>query len=593
MQKKRILRLCCAVLMVSLSACEYEDDFPAGVGEGNIEAIVLNEGRIGTNMGAISVLYRNGMVSPDVFRVVNNRPLGDVAQSITMINGKYFIALNNSKKIEIVNSKTFESEGTILYTQAGLPRQIVAISDTTAIVSDLLSNNVSGVDLPSQLVRIRTVPPYGTPLEYIVIRKWVEYMEVSEHKLLGITAKGVYVFALQFSLMGARDLSAINTPPPNRYPIITTVTALDDDILREAVNFELSRGGQVFIVNNRIEQLFELENQVRRLVPDARTVIGHGQMASDKLEKTIMDFAAHEYDVLLATTIIESGIDMPNVNTIIINNAQNFGLSELHQLRGRVGRSNRKAFCYLLVPPHIPLSPVSRRRLQAIESFSDLGSGIHIAMQDLDIRGAGNLLGAEQSGFIADLGYETYQKILREAVLELKTEEFADTFADEHSEDDKAYVSDCTIESDLEILFPATFVPQESERILLYQELDNMEREADVQAFCKRLEDRFGKIPHEVRELILIVSLRRLARSLGIEKINLKQGKMILYFVPGDNLAYYQSAAFGRILNYWQQNSKRSQLRENDSKRSMVIDRVGSVHEAVDILKAITQLPTI
>ena len=398
---------------------------------------------------------------------------------------------------------------------------------------------------------------------------------------------------LQFSLMGARDLSAINTPPPNRYPIITTVTALDDDILREAVNFELSRGGQVFIVNNRIEQLFELENQVRRLVPDARTVIGHGQMASDKLEKTIMDFAAHEYDVLLATTIIESGIDMPNVNTIIINNAQNFGLSELHQLRGRVGRSNRKAFCYLLVPPHIPLSPVSRRRLQAIESFSDLGSGIHIAMQDLDIRGAGNLLGAEQSGFIADLGYETYQKILREAVLELKTEEFADTFADEHSEDDKAYVSDCTIESDLEILFPATFVPQESERILLYQELDNMEREADVQAFCKRLEDRFGKIPHEARELILIVSLRRLARSLGIEKINLKQGKMMLYFVPGDNVAYYQSAAFGRILNYWQQNSKRSQLRENDSKRSMVIDRVGSVHEAVDILKAITQLPTI
>ena len=218
-------------------------------------------------------------------------------------------------------------------------------------------------------------------------------------------------------------------------------------------------------------------NQVANVsVPDARTIIGHGQMASDKLEKTIMDFAAHEYDVLLATTIIESGIDMPNVNTIIINNAQNFGLSELHQLRGRVGRSNRKAFCYLLVPPNIPLSPVSRRRLQAIESFSDLGSGIHIAMQDLDIRGAGNLLGAEQSGFIADLGYETYQKILREAVLELKTEEFADTFADEHNEDEKSYVSDCTIESDLEILFPATFVPQESERILLYQELDNMER---------------------------------------------------------------------------------------------------------------------
>ena len=230
---------------------------------------------------------------------------------------------------------------------------------------------------------------------------------------------------LQFSLMGARDLSAITTPPANRYPIVTSVNALNDDIIAEALNFEMSRNGQVFIVNPRIEGLHELEAMVKRLVPDARTIIGHGQMPPEKLEKAIIDFANHDYDVLLATTIIESGIDMPNVNTIIINNAQNFGLSELHQLRGRVGRSSRKAFCYLLVPPHVPLSPTARRRLQAIEGFSDLGSGIHIAMQDLDIRGAGNLLGAEQSGFIADLGYETYQKILHEAVTELRNEEFA------------------------------------------------------------------------------------------------------------------------------------------------------------------------
>lgn len=395
---------------------------------------------------------------------------------------------------------------------------------------------------------------------------------------------------LQFSLMGARDLSAINTPPPNRYPIITNVTALDDEILQEAINFELSRGGQVFIVNNRIEQLFELENRVRRLVPDARTIVGHGQMASDKLEKTIVDFAAHEYDVLLATTIIESGIDMPNVNTIIINNAQNFGLSELHQLRGRVGRSNKKAFCYLFVPAGLPLTPVARRRLQAIESFSDLGSGIHIAMQDLDIRGAGNLLGAEQSGFIADLGYETYQKILKEAVLELKTEEFAEEFAEEDN-DDKAYASDCVVESDLEILFPATFVPQESERILLYQELDNMEREEDVQAFCKRIKDRFGDIPEEAKELIKVVSLRRIARTLGIEKIALKQGTMRLYFVSGDNIAYYQSAAFGRILQYLQNNFRRCKLQENNNKRLALISNVKSVHEALEILKTITQQP--
>ena len=397
---------------------------------------------------------------------------------------------------------------------------------------------------------------------------------------------------LQFSLMGARDLSAITTPPANRYPIVTNVSALSDDLISEAINFELSRNGQVFVINNRIEGLHELEAMIRRLVPDARVVVGHGQMAPEKLEKAIEDFANHEYDVLLATTIVESGIDMPNVNTIIINNAQNFGLSELHQLRGRVGRSSRKAFCYLTVPPHQPLAPVARRRLQAIESFSDLGSGIHIAMQDLDIRGAGNLLGAEQSGFIADLGYETYQKILREAVTELRTEEFADLTDDQVAEPED-FVADCVIESDMELLLPSDYVPQESERISLYQELDSIERELDLQAFKERLTDRFGKIPAVALELLRIPRLRRLARKLGIEKVALKQGNMYTYFVDDSNVAYYQSPMFGRMINYLQQHPRECNIREKNGKRSFSFANVDSVETAVDILQQILNLNSI
>ena len=397
---------------------------------------------------------------------------------------------------------------------------------------------------------------------------------------------------LQFSLMGARDLSAITTPPANRYPIVTNVSALSDDLITEAINFEMSRNGQVFVINNRIEGLNELEAMIRRLVPDARIVVGHGQMPPEKLEKAIEDFANHDYDVLLATTIVESGIDMPNVNTIIINNAQNFGLSELHQLRGRVGRSSRKAFCYLSVPPHVPLAPVARRRLQAIESFSDLGSGIHIAMQDLDIRGAGNLLGAEQSGFIADLGYETYQKILREAVTELRTEEFADLDNDSVAEPED-FVADCVIESDMELLLPADYVPQESERISLYQELDSIERELDLQAFKTRLQDRFGKVPQVTLELLRIPRLRRLARKLGIEKVALKQGYMYTYFVDDSNKAYYQSPMFGRMLHYLQQHPRQCAIREKNGKRSFSFSNVTSVEQAVDILQQILDLNSI
>jgi transcription-repair coupling factor (superfamily II helicase) len=399
---------------------------------------------------------------------------------------------------------------------------------------------------------------------------------------------------LQFSLMGARDLSAITTPPANRYPIVTSVTSLSDEIVSEAVNFELSRNGQVFFINNRIEGLYDLEAMLKRVVPDARTVVAHGQMPPEKLEKSIIDFAAHDYDILLATTIVESGIDMPNVNTIIVNNAQNFGLSELHQLRGRVGRSSRKAFCYLMVPPNNPLTPVARRRLQAIESFSDLGSGIHIAMQDLDIRGAGNLLGAEQSGFIADLGYETYQKILKEAVIELRTEEFSDLQqADTTTASADEFVADCVFESDLELLLPATYVPQESERIALYQELDNIERDSDIEAFRSRLEDRFGHLPHVTEELLRIPQLRRLARRLGIEKVSIKQEMMYLYFVDDSNKAYYQSPMFGRLISYACNHTKRVKIRDRAGRRSFAIDNVPTVDEAFNILTEIISLDAV
>ena len=390
---------------------------------------------------------------------------------------------------------------------------------------------------------------------------------------------------LQFSLMGARDLSSLNTPPANRQPIVTTLTAIDDDVLSEALNFELSRNGQVFMISSRIEQLASLEERIRRLVPGIRVVTAHGQMPPERLEKAILDFAALDFDVLLSTTIVENGIDMPNVNTIIVCNAQHFGLSELHQLRGRVGRSSRKAFCYLMVPPGVPLTPVARRRLAAIESFSDLGAGIHIAMQDLDIRGAGNLLGAEQSGFIADLGYETYQKILKESVIELKTEEFGDAFPDTAAEQEAEYVADCVIESDLELRLPPSYVPQESERISLYQQLDNMERPEQTEQFCEQLRDRFGEIPHTAMELVKVVPLRHAAKSLGIERLTLKNGKMYLYFTDDDNRAYYQSEAFGKVLSYLGKHPEKARFREIKGKRSLLFDEVESVSRGLAVLE--------
>ena len=401
---------------------------------------------------------------------------------------------------------------------------------------------------------------------------------------------------LQFSLMGARDLSVIQTPPPNRYPIQTEVHVFNEQFIAEAINFEMSRNGQVFFVNNRIQNLEELKALILRNIPDCRVAVGHGQMKPEELEKIILGFVNYDYDVLLATTIIESGIDIPNANTILINAAQNFGLSDLHQMRGRVGRSNRKAFCYLLAPPLSVLSPESRRRLQAIENFSGLGSGIHIAMQDLDIRGAGNMLGAEQSGFIADLGYETYQKILAEAVKELKEDEFSELYqeelqaAGEEKISGEDFVSECQVESDLELLFPNEYIPSSSERMLLYRELDGLELDKDLLGFKSRLEDRFGKIPPEGQELLRIVPLRRLAKRLGAEKIFLKAGRMTLFFVSNPDSPYYQSAAFGKCIVYMGSNPRHCNLREQNGKRSMVVQHVENVETAVSILQQIVSM---
>lgn len=398
---------------------------------------------------------------------------------------------------------------------------------------------------------------------------------------------------LQFSLMGSRDLSTISTPPPNRYPIQTEVHTFDIEIIRDAINFELSRNGQVFIVNNRIQNIHELGALIQREVPGVRIAVGHGQMDPKKLEGVITDFMNHEQDVLIATTIIESGIDMPNVNTIVVIDAQNFGLSDLHQLRGRVGRSNRKAFCYLLAPPLYRLSGDSRRRLQAIENFAELGSGLHIAMQDLDIRGAGNLLGAEQSGFIADLGYETYRKILTEAVQELRKEEFADLYTPQQGSEnggESVFVEDVLVESDLELMFPVMYIPNDAERVGIYRELDNMETETEILDFTKRLEDRFGRIPTQGKELIRIVRLRRLAKSLGIEKVVLKGGQMILHLIPDSESPYYQSPAFDKLLNYVQAYPRQCQLRETGKKRSVIIRHVETVEAAVAIFEEMGQI---
>ncbi|MBX2944471.1 MAG: transcription-repair coupling factor [Cyclobacteriaceae bacterium] len=388
---------------------------------------------------------------------------------------------------------------------------------------------------------------------------------------------------LHFSLMGARDLSIIATPPPNRQPVTTELHTFNETIIRDAVSFELRRGGQVFFVHNRVNDIEEVANIIYKLVPDARIGIAHGQMDGDKLEKAMMKFIDGEYDVLVSTNIIESGLDIPNANTIIINQAHMFGLSDLHQMRGRVGRSNKKAFCFLLTPPASLLTSDSRKRLASLEEFSDLGDGFKVAMRDLDIRGAGNLLGAEQSGFINDLGFETYHKILDDAIQELKETYFKDLFANELAAKAKLIVQDCIIETDLEILIPESYVNNTSERLQLYARLDNIKNEEQLEKFIGELRDRFGEIPVSVRELINSVRLRWLGEKVGFEKLTLKGGKLRGYFVSSKE-EYFNSEVFSKVLQYVQTHPRSCKLREQAGKPLLVIDSVEQVEKAIEIL---------
>lgn len=401
---------------------------------------------------------------------------------------------------------------------------------------------------------------------------------------------------LQFSLMGARDMSIIRTPPPNRYPIHTELDTFSHEVIADAINFEMSRNGQVYFVHDRINGLQEIANLIHKYVPDCRIAIGHGQMPPEELEKVLMGFMNYDYDVLLSTTIVENGIDISNANTMIINDAHRFGLSDLHQMRGRVGRSNRKAFCYLLAPPKSSLTPEARRRLEALENFSELGSGFNLAMQDLDIRGAGNLLGAEQSGFMEDLGYETYQKILNQAVTELKNDEFQDIYAEQMAQGNdisgEEFVEDCAIESDLEMYFPDNYVPGSSERMLLYRELDNINDDNDLEAYRQRLIDRFGEIPHEGLELMQVVPLRRLGKRLGCEKISLKQGKMNMQFVANPESAYYQSRTFSAVINYVGNHPRRCDFKQVGTRRLLTISEIPTVEAAVSVLREMLKAST-
>ena len=384
---------------------------------------------------------------------------------------------------------------------------------------------------------------------------------------------------LQFSLLGARDLSIINTPPPNRIPVQTEIMLFDPDEVRKIINYELHRGGQIFFVHNRVEELDSIHDILHRLVPDMKICVAHGQMEAKVLENKILEFMAGDYDMLLCTTIIENGLDIPNANTIIINQAQNIGLSDLHQLRGRVGRSNKRAFCYLMVPPLTSITEDARRRLKAIESFSDLGSGFNIAMQDLDIRGAGNLLGAEQSGFITDMGFETYQKILAEAMEELGMETGIVT-----RDNNESFLSDCTIDTDQLALIPDTYIDVTAEKIRIYKELDSLTDDRDINALKSKLSDRFGPLPEELLRLFDIVRIRQLGQKLGFEKIIIKNGVMIAFFISNPLSQYYKSDRFAKVLENITLNPREFELKQNDSKLRIFVRNIDSISKAYGVL---------
>ncbi len=394
---------------------------------------------------------------------------------------------------------------------------------------------------------------------------------------------------LQFSLMGARDMSIINTPPPNRYPVQTVLQSINEDVIRDAIQYEISRRGQVYVINNRIKNIHEIALLIEKLVPTARVCVGHGQMEGRKLEKTMMDFVAGDYDVLVATTIVESGLDIPNANTMIIYDAQNYGLSDLHQLRGRVGRTNKKAFCYMLAPPISSLTPESRKRLQAIEEFSDLGSGFNIAMRDLDIRGAGNILGGEQSGFISEIGFEMFHQIMDETIAELKENEFADVFKEENKKKKKVFVKDTRFESDLHILIPDTYIQQTAERLIFYKKLEACENEDDIDKFSIEIIDRFGPIPNELERLIDSLRLRWIAKDLGLEKVVIKNSKMIAWLVYQQESEYYSGKTFSRLLNYIQNNPSQLGMKENKQKLTLNFGQTKSVSRGLEKLNRISE----
>ncbi|MBR1799610.1 MAG: transcription-repair coupling factor [Bacteroidales bacterium] len=392
---------------------------------------------------------------------------------------------------------------------------------------------------------------------------------------------------LQFSLMGARDLSIIQTPPPNRQPIDTVLADFDEALIRDAIMEELSRGGQTFFISNRVENLPEMAGLVQRLVPDARVAIAHGKMEGKQAEETLLRFLEGDIDVLVATSIVENGLDIPNANTMIINNAHQFGLSDLHQMRGRVGRSNKKAYCYLLIPSYLTLTPEAQKRLKAIEEFSAIGNGFNIAMRDLDIRGAGNILGAEQSGFISEIGYDMYQKILNEAIDELKSTDFKDLFADQNTAD-QPFVKECTIETDLEALLPDDYISSVSERLLLYRELNDLTTEEELQAYSDRLADRFGPVPQATSELIKTITLRQKAKDFGIEKLVLKQNRMICHLVANPDSPFYRSENFGKMIQFIQRNSNRALLKETPDKLVLSVNDVSSIGQAIEIVNALS-----
>ena len=396
---------------------------------------------------------------------------------------------------------------------------------------------------------------------------------------------------LQFSLMAARDLSVITTPPPNRYPIESQIISFNEEVIRDGIAYELQRGGQVFFIHNRVENIKEVAGMIQRLIPDAKRGIGHGQMEGKQLEEVMLAFINGDYDILVATTIIESGLDVPNANTIFIHNAQHFGLSDLHQMRGRVGRSNKKAFCYFITPNLSELPEDSRKRMQAIAQFSDLGSGIHIAMKDLEIRGAGDLLGGEQSGFINDIGFDAYQKILQEAVTELKENEFAELYADEAQQ--AVYLTDTQLDSDFELLYPDNYINSITERLNLYNELSNLKNEEELSQYEYRLIDRFGALPPQARDLLNSVRIKWLATQMGIERLVMKQGKMLGYFIADQQSKFYQSGTFQRVLAFVQRNSDKCHLNEKETRNGLrliiTFDKITSIDKALRIISGFVE----